>query len=602
MKRKFIWILVSCLIGLSLVLMSCGQTDTDQNQNQPPSGGGEPDQGETVTSNEPQYGGTLYLRTRNDIVYWDSIDTGGGGITRDLTHQRLWDGDWSKGPAGTGETDWATSYDVREFKMGYIAEKIDFVVPDPNADGKIVYTIRQGIHFSLNEDSEASKLVNGRELTPEDVIAHETRMTKTPGAYQYNIGNPLIREAKIEKTGPWEVTVTVPAKVILETGKRFGDSTLIEPKELIDTYGDVKDWTRQVGTGPFILTDYVAASSATLVKNPDFWMKDPVGPGKGNALPYIDNVEWAIIPDDSTAQAALRTGKIDQMIEISFEDADLMESQSPDLLKAPNDYIHTRPIYMRTDLEDSPFHDVRVRQAMLMATDLVTIERDLYNNTGQILTWPYRYYPAYGALYLGLDDPEMPQTVKDLYTYNPDKAKQYLADAGYPNGFKAELILTSLEADYYSVIKDQWAKAGIDLTLNVMENTNYTKVNMARDYQELMVSATGPPSIWPMQSVLRGSGWPNLSYVDDPYINDTNDEIGRLAITDPKAAMDLTKEQMKYVLEQVYVIPAPDYPRYTFWWPWLKNYHGERSIGYFWNQLWPQWIWLDQGLKTEMGY
>jgi len=257
---------------------------------------------------------------------------------------------------------------------------------------------------------------------------------------------------------------------------------------------------------------------------------------------------------------------------------------------------------MRLDKPENPYHDVRVRQAMLMATDLVGIERDLYDNTGSILTWPYRYYPAYGDLYLGLDDPEMPQKVKDLYTYNPDKAKELLAEAGYPEGFKAELILTPLEADYYSIIKDQWSKVNIDLQLNVMENTAFTKVNMNRDYDELMVSATGPPSIWPMQSVLRGTGWPNLSFVDDPYVNETNDEIGRTAITDPEKAMAITKEMMKYVLEQVYVIPAPDYPRYTFWWPWLKNYHGERSIGYFWNQLWPQWIWLDEDLKESMGY
>ena len=68
-------------------------------------------------------------------------------------------------------------------------------------------------------------------------------------------------------------------------------------------------WRNAVGTGPFILTDYLSGSAATLVKNPDYWATDPVGPGQGNQLPYIDGIQYLIIPDVSTRQAALRTGK-----------------------------------------------------------------------------------------------------------------------------------------------------------------------------------------------------------------------------------------------------------------------------------------------------
>ena len=41
--------------------------------------------------------------------------------------------------------------------------------------------------------------------------------------------------------------------------------------------------------------------------------------------------------------------------------------------------------------------------------------------------------------------------------------------------------------------------------------------------------------------------------------------------------------------------------RYNFWWPWLKNYHGETTVGYY-NAIWPQYIWLDRDLKEAMGY
>ena len=259
LTKKIIWLVVSGLMVVSLLLMSCG-AETPQNG----------EQAQVHEDSSPTYGGTLTLATSRDIVYWDSINTGSGGITRDLTHQRLWDGDWALGPAGTGECDWATSYDVRAFKMGYIAEDIEFIVEDNGEFGKIVYTIRQGVPFSLDPDNEASALVGGRDITADDVVAHLNRMFKTPGAYQYNIGNPLLHDAEITKTGPWEVTFRVPTTVLLEAGKRAGDSTMIEARELVEKYGDVKSWERQVGTGPFIIKDYVAANSATVVKNDDF--------------------------------------------------------------------------------------------------------------------------------------------------------------------------------------------------------------------------------------------------------------------------------------------------------------------------------------------
>jgi ABC-type transport system substrate-binding protein len=67
-------------------------------------------------------------------------------------------------------------------------------------------------------------------------------------------------------------------------------------------------------------------------RNPNYWMKNPVGPGKGDQLPYIATVKYIIIPDLSTRQAALRTGKVDQMGGYSYDDASAMSKQVPVLL------------------------------------------------------------------------------------------------------------------------------------------------------------------------------------------------------------------------------------------------------------------------------
>ena len=74
----------------------------------------------------------------------------------------------------------------------------------------------------------------------------------------------------------------------------------IYPPELWEKYGDLTDWRNSCGSGPFILKDFVPGSSAYLERNDNYWETDPVGPGMGNPLPYLDGVEYLIIPDLST--------------------------------------------------------------------------------------------------------------------------------------------------------------------------------------------------------------------------------------------------------------------------------------------------------------
>ena len=534
---------------------------------------------------------------------FDNLDRMGGGITLDLTNERLWDGDWARGPAGgygTGETDWASSYDVHEYEKGYLAESMSFEIDNEN-DGRIVFNIRKGIKWGFNPDSPASRLVNGREMTADDVVFSMKRLLTDPKSNIY-LAAPDMRTLKVEKTQANQVTVYVPVSILMMTMKRLNDSSFPYPKDAIEKFGDMRDWRNSVGTGPFILKDYVAGSSAKLVRNPAYWGTDPVGPGKGKQLPYLDGVTWFIIPDVSTTQAALRTGKIDQMYDMTFEDAGQMEKTTPGLKKSPQDLVSISPIYMRTDKKDMPYSNKLVRRAMMMAINFQAIEKDLYRDSGDVVSWPYYYSKAYAPLYLGLKDPDFPDSVKELYTYNPDKAKKQLADAGYPNGFKAELILQQPEVDYYSIIKEYWSKVGIDLQLNVKESTVYFSINQARSHEQMITSATGPPSQWPVLSVLKGQSWTNSSYINDPRVNDEEPKIGRLAITDELKGMKQTRELMKYVLDQAWVIPTPNYPRYTMWWPWLKNYSGERSIGYYWVLSWPGYVWLDEGLRETMGH
>ncbi len=89
----------------------------------------------------------------------------------------------------------------------------------------------------------------------------------------------------------------------LDLLRDFGAQTIIIPHEVTEEYGDMRDWRHQVGTGPFMLTDYVAGSTMTFQRSPNCWQNDPLHPD--NRLPYLDEVRFLTIADVSTTLAAL---------------------------------------------------------------------------------------------------------------------------------------------------------------------------------------------------------------------------------------------------------------------------------------------------------
>ncbi len=623
MKKTFVWTLVSCLMALSILIVSCGQAEEEETQGpgievkteekeQEEAKDEEKEQvtetEEAVSSDVPRYGGTLRLALVRDITTFDDIVTiiYGPGQTNALTNDTMWQGDWARGPAGgygTGESDWLSWYDIFDHKAGMTAESWEWILDEENNKGTIIYQVRPGVNWALDPDSEASQLVGGRERTVEDVIFSLRQVTTDERAYMWRAYGEL-RDADIQKTGPWEVTVKVPFTAMITALAKFGAYVRIVPPEVVETYGDMAAWQNAVGTGPFILKDYVRGSVAKLEKNPTYWGRNPVGPGEGDQLPYIDGLQYIIIPDVSTRQAALRTGKIDRDINYTFDDAEIVQRLAPDIV-AGEGALGGPAYYVYMNSQKAPFDDVRVRRALSMAVDLEGIRDSFNHGLGQLLTWPVEYVVAYKDIYLGLDDPEMPDSVKELYTYNPDKAKELLADAGYPDGFKAEALIIQDEADYFSVIKAMWAKVGVELDLNVTERGAGTSIYREANYDVVgFHGGRGPLSVFYHmvtmvgQSPKGGSG----ANINDPIIDAASEKMQALYLVDAQAAMATFKDSMKYVLDQAYVISRPIYPLTNFWWPWVKNYTGEYSVGYIRYDSWATWIWIDTDLKKSMGY
>ena len=120
-------------------------------------------------------------------------------------------------------------------------------------------------------------------------------------------------------------------------------------------------------------------------------------------------------------------------------------------------------------------------------------------------------------MYTPLD--ELPESVRELYEYHPDKARQLLAEAGYPDGFRMEVLCTPSQVGLLSIVKAQWAKIGVDIELEVKEYAVWQSIATRKTYTGMLYnySVTGPP--YKCIDVKPGVML-NKSIVDGPYINE----------------------------------------------------------------------------------
>jgi len=213
-----------------------------------------------------------------------------------------------------------------------------------------------------------------------------------------------------------------------------------------------KEWayTHPVGTGPFLLDEWEMNVSVSYKKNPNYWE-----PGE----PKVDRIEMLIIEDANTAASALRAGEVDL---IRADNVDLAD----ELIKSGEfDYtIHKNGIgsvavgiIADSVTGDTPFKDVRVRKAMGHAIDEVAIAetfgKGYWETTNQ---WGSKYAYTY--------NPDV-----EGFPYNPEKARQLLVEAGYPNGFKTKLFSSLNHKDVFTAVQGYLAQVGIDAELIVVD-------------------------------------------------------------------------------------------------------------------------------------
>ncbi len=614
MTKKFVWIVVSCLMVLSLMIASCVPKQAAKEV--------EVGKKEVVTAPEekvaekvveekpgllppevPKYGGWACL-LGSDPTGFDEGHTFGGGIGMlYLTNEGLTTGNWAKGLAGTGETDWWAGYGGNlDFMTGALAESWE--VPDNET---LIFHMRRGVHFYTNPQSEACNLVGGREVTAQDVVFELNRIYfECPRSAVYGYYKPEYKPKSFTAKDKYTVVIkTVPGQAWAQF--RIADAVSVYPPEVIKKYGDMKDWRNNCGTGAFILTDYVPSSSLTYIRNPNYWMHDPIHPE--NQLPYYDGIKFLIMPDKSTQLAAMRAGKIDVLSGVNREDMLSITNYNHNVL------VIKKPaagmlLTGRCDKLELPFHDIRVRQALNLAVNKQAILDDYFGGYGEMLGCPYLNTVGNKDFFIPLEqqpsEPTIPGSrcsVQELFTYNPEKAKQLLAEAGYPNGFKTEVICLPTDVDYLSILVADLAKVGITLQIKSVESTTFTSMKGGKTYPEMMFSPmSGAAGVCHLYVMWRPEHGECISMLEDPRIRESYNKVQAVVHQDTKEMNRLLKEIGPYILELAVSVWLPAPENYTLYQPWFQNYHGEVSLGWTRGTEWYRHCWVDTALKKSLGY
>jgi peptide/nickel transport system substrate-binding protein len=338
----------------------------------------------------------------------------------------------------------------------------------------------------------------------------------------------------------------------------------------------------------------------SFTRNPIYWDKVTIG-GKEYQRPFVDRMVWPIIADASTRIAALRTGSIDFHESPSIQDWASLNQTNPELLKAAYaDSINA--IGLKCD--EPPFNNREVRRAMMIGTDISSTRRLQRSEDLPVHVFPNYYGNA--AIYTPME--ELPADLQMLYKYDPVKAKKMIADAGYPNGLKIDFYVPTQDmgggvqaTDVASLITEQWSKIGVEVKIIAQEWLTFRENQYSRTYSGAIWAGmeTANPVLSIANSCTTG-GFLNESVYSNPVVDGY---VARITAEKDRTKRNaLIKEVGLIILGDAPKIPVGSKPDGHYWWPWVRNHFGERSIADGQVQETFGYIWVDQSLKNEMGY
>ncbi|HWD57424.1 MAG TPA: ABC transporter substrate-binding protein [Stellaceae bacterium] len=349
-----------------------------------------------------------------------------------------------------------------------------------------------GLSYTFVIRKEA-KFHNGDPVTSEDVkfsfgrykgASHELMQSQVA-----SIDTPDPQHVTFKLKKPWPDFLTFYSSA--------SGAGWIVPKKYVEKIGDEAFKNAPVGAGPYKFVSFTPGVELVLEAFDGYWRKKP----------SVKRLVMKMIPDETTRLAALKQGEIDIAYSIRGELAEELQKTpgltlKPVVLQAPN------WLYFPEQWDPkSPWHDLRVRQAVNLAIDREGMSKALFlgyckvtNNAVVPYTFEYYWQP--------------PDAV-----YDAAKAKKLLADAGYPSGFDAGLMYCdSSYANMAEVSVDNLAAIGITLKLQPVERAGFFAGYGSKKYTKGVVQgasgAFGNAATRMASFVVKGGAYAYGNYPD----------------------------------------------------------------------------------------
>jgi ABC-type transport system substrate-binding protein len=286
-----------------------------------------------------------------------------------------------------------------------------------------------------------------------------------------------------------------------------------------------------IGTGPFKFVEWIPGEHARLVKFENYWRE---------GRPYLDEVILRVIPDIETQLANLETGEVNMLFPLPTTHYDRV-NETPGIRA----FTGTKGALVYNfvlNCEEEPFTKKEVRQALQWAIDRERMVELAFGGVGEVWTQPV---PKGSLLY----DPDL----EGYYTFDLDKAKELITEAGYPDGFDVEIMAQSNFPEFAAmaeILQADLAKIGVNATITALEPA-------------AMSDRRRQPEGWQMHPFFYGRGakdpaslfgtakvwWPkdnNEFYYNPEYERLVNEGVSTV---DPEKRKEIYKQLAKIILE-----------------------------------------------------
>ncbi len=401
----------------------------------------------------------------------------------------------------------------------FLAESFE---EDPEACTFTIH-LREGIKFHDGSDFNADALVwLFDEYVENGTAANICRPTSYEATDEYTV---VMHFASYDNS--WRETISKVYPV---------------SRQAFETYGEDYMLTNVIGTGPFIQTEYELDDHMTFVRNEDYWIE---------GQPYLDSITIVEINDNTTKVSALMNRET-QLLTVNTGST-VTQLQADSGLKDIYQLTAATSAYswMTPHQVDGPFSDVLVRRALMTCIDREALAQTMTEGLGHAIS-----QLAVEGSWCYLTDDEL----YDTYDYDPERAKELLTEAGYPDGFEYVLTSNATQQNQAVAVQSYMKAIGIEAEIELLDQASSTEEMNEGTRQVIFPGGNGTGSAASFDSTLlfnRQFGPDRIRYKNHLP---SYDELGTLiekciTATDETSKLEAHKAMGYWVNENLPIIP-----------------------------------------------